>query len=278
MPMIRPASLFACAALPLLLSAQTQVRIVDPSALILRPDLGADAGAQAGLRAAGISPEMMQQAASLSDPARWPIGLRTDSARLANRMALRNYTAYLVCEYATEEGAHSIISVPAVYNYQMPEDLRAPTDIYLVLRSTGIEAVEATVMKEAPSKGPSWRNLRPARISRPDAVYATYDLAADEEAMAALEKAGLSKAEREAVVFRSHERNWPEGIDSFDRRYPRLKSFTKYKAFRLARWSDKVLVVVPAEVNRRAPEGVRPLIDIYMVFAADAVQVKEHRR
>ena len=79
------------------------------------------------------------------------------------------------------------------------------------------------------------------------------------------------------MVFRSHERNWPVGIDSFEKRYPKLKDFKKLKAYRLAKWEDKVLLAIPSEANRKVPEGIRPLIDVYMVFLADAVQVKEKK-
>lgn len=260
------------------LQAQTNVRIVMPAALVARPDLAQDAAAQAGLQAAGVTPEGIADVLRLSEPAALPNGLRSDSARTVHAGALRNYTAYLVCDYSDDEGPMSIISVPAAFNYHMPDDLRAKNDFYLVLRAGGIEPVEASALKEPPSKGPSWQRLRPARIIRPDAVYATYDLGDDAEALAALDKQGLSKAEIEAVVFRSHERNWPDGIDSFEKRFPRLKLFRKYKAYRLARWADKVLLVIPAEANRKAPAEVRPLIDVYMVFIAEAVQVKDKKK
>lgn len=258
-------------------SAQSGARIADPQALVPRPDLASDAGAQAGLKAAGHGPELIARINRLSEPDAWPEGLRTDSARAANRAALRNYAVARMCDFSNEEGAYTIVSVPAALNYHMPDHLRAKDDFYLVLRAGGVEAIDAEALREKPSKGPAWQRLRPARIVRPDAVFATYDLGDDPEALAALEKQGLSKAEIDAVVFRSHERNWPDGIDSFTERYPRLELFKKYKAFRLARWSDKVIVVIPAEANRKAPRDIRPYIDVYMVFTADAVKVQERK-
>ena len=256
-------------------TAQTGIRIVDPTALVLNPDLGNDRAAQTGMQAAGLDPALLQKAGLLGDPARWPTGLRTDSARMANKAALRNYTAYLICEYAADDGARSIVSVPAMGNYHMPDDLRANEDFYLVLRTGGTETIEATVMKPPASKGPAWKNLRPAKILAPEQVFATYDLTDDPEALATLEKQGLSKPEIDAVVFRAHERNWPDGIDSFDERFPKLANFKKYKAYRLAHWADKVLLVIPAEANKKIPEAMRPVLDIYMVFNAVAVEVKK---
>ncbi|MBK9177044.1 MAG: hypothetical protein IPM46_12085 [Flavobacteriales bacterium] len=263
---------------PIAARAQNAVRITDPSAIVLRPDLQSDAAAQAGMKAAGLSESVMTDATRLSEPAQWPVGLRSDSARAANKTAIGNYSAYLVCEYATEEGALSIVSVPSAFNYHMPDDLRAAQDLYLVVRSTGVQASEAAATRQPASKGPAWRGLRPAKILKPDGVYATFDLGDVTEAMAALEKQGLSESEVDAVVFRSHERNWPNGIDSFEKRYPKLASLKKYKAYRLARWGEKVLLVIPAEANKKAPEGLRPYLDIYMVFDATAVKVAERRK
>jgi hypothetical protein len=258
--------------------AQNVARINDPSAIVLQPDLARDAAALAGMQAAGLSEAVMQEAVRRSDPALWPIGLRSDSARMANRAAIANYAARLVCTYATDEGALGIIMIASASNLHMPEDLRSAADLYLVMRPAGFTVLDEAAMKEPPSKGPTWSNLRRARILKPDGVYATYDLADVPEAMEALDKQGLNKSEIEAVVFRSHERNWPEGIDSFEKRYPRLAQLKKLKALRLARWADKVILVIPAELNKKAPNGLRPYLDIYMVFDATSVQVAEKKR
>ncbi len=277
-PMQRLLLLALGIALGIAAHAQNAVRINDPSAIVLQPDLERDPAAQAGMKAAGLSASVMQAATRLSTASAWPAGLRTDSARMKNKAAVANYAAYVVCSYATDEGALSILSVPAANNHHMPEDLRSPSDFYLVLRPAGFTILDDNLTKEPPSKGPSWRNLKAARILKPDGVYATFDLGDVPEALDALDKQGLSKAEVEAVVFRSHERNWPDGIDSFEKRYPKLNQLKKYKAFRLARWDDKVLLVIPSELNKKAAAGLRPYLDIYMVFDSGAVQVKEKKR
>ncbi len=268
-------------ALPLLFLAsstqgQTGIRITDPAQMLAVPNLGNDA-AKAGMQAAGLSNDVIANADRLSTPANWPKGLRTDSARAANKTALRNYNAFLLFEYPTDEGALTVVTVPATANYHMPEDLRSTEDFILVLRAGGTELVEPTATRTPASKGPSWKNMRPAKIIKPDDVFATYHLADDAEALAALEKEGMSKAEIEAVIFRSQERNWPDGIDSFNERYPRLEGFKKYKAYQAISWADKVLLVIPVEANKKAPTGLRPYLDIYMVFAATAVEVKSKK-
>ena len=172
-------------ALPLLFLAsstqgQTGIRITDPAQMLAVPNLGNDA-AKAGMQAAGLSNDVIANADRLSTPANWPKGLRTDSARAANKTALRNYSAFLLFEYPTDEGALTVVTVPATANYHMPEDLRSTEDFILVLRAGGTELVEPTATRTPASKGPSWKNMRPAKIIKPDDVFATYHLADDAE-------------------------------------------------------------------------------------------------
>lgn len=273
---MKPLSLLSLLFSVLSASAQTGVRITDPGLIIATPELGNDA-AKAGMQAAGLAADVIENADRMSALGRLPIGLRTDSARTANKAALRNYRTQLLCEYATNEGPITLVSVPAVANYHMPDDLRAPEDFIIAVKAGGTEMIEPSAQRTPPSKGPGWKRMRPARITKPDDVFATYRLGEDAEAIAELEKQGMSKAEIEAVIFRSQERNWPDGIDSFNERYPRLNNFKKYKAYEAIRWSDKVLVVIPVEQNKKAPTGLRPYLDIYMVFAANAVEVKDKK-
>ena len=54
----------------------------------------------------------------------------------------------------------------------------------------------------------------------------------------------------------------------------KAKDLKKYKAFQAAAWDDKVLLVVPVDLNKRMPLTMRPHLDIYMVYAKSAVEVK----
>jgi len=109
-------------------------------------------------------------------------------------------------------------------------------------------------------------------------LFASYMLADDAAGMQALTDAGLSSAEIDAVVFRSHERNWPDGIDSFNERATHIARFVKYKACVAASWDDKVVLIIPVERNRKLPRPMRPYVDIYMVYARDAVTIRTPRR
>jgi hypothetical protein len=263
---------------PALLSAQDVLHIADPAAILPSAELGKEAGAKACLKEAGLDDAMADEVLLLGTASNWPVGLRTDSARTANAGAIRNYNVRRVCEHGVDSGMVSIVAVRALDNLHMPEDLRSRTDVYMLVRSEGLKVAETAAQRPAPSRGPSWRQLPSARILTPDALFATYDLSTDTVGMAVLRANGLSQPEIEAVIFRSHERNWPEGMDSFNERYPRLAELKGYKARLLAKWDDKVVLVVPAELNRKAPVGLRPYMDIYLVYSATAVEVKTKRR
>lgn len=255
-------------------SAQDAIRITDIAQLVRKPDLAQDQAVRSGMQAAGVADDRTQQALTLGKASNLPVGLRTDSALAANAAAVRNYNAHKVCSYADEAGPQVLVQVPASENYHMPEDLRSREDIFLVLPESALETALTDAQRPKPSKGPDWKRMKEARITAPDGVYATYDLAGDSTVVKALSQRGLSQPEIDAVVFRSHERNWPEGIDSFERRFPKAKDLKRYKAFQAATWDDKVLLVIPVEMNKRMPYTMRPHLDIYMVYAKSAVEVK----
>ncbi len=257
--------------------AQDAVRITDIAQLVRKPDLSQDAAVRSGMQAAGVDDARTQQALTLGKAANLPVGLSTDSALAANAGAVKNYSAHRICSYADEAGTQVIVQVPVSENYHMPEDLRTPEDMYLVLPEAALETALTDAMRPKPSKGPDYKRMREAKITVPDGVYATYNLGSDTTVLADLASHGMSQPEIDAVIFRCHESNWPDGIDSFERRYPKLKDFKKYKAFEAAHWDDKVLLVIPFELNKRLPIALRPHMDIYMVYAKSAVEVKKKK-
>lgn len=270
---LRSLILLALVPFTLGLIAQTEVRITNLNALNTPVNIGDNAEAKAGIRAQGIEAEHMEQVINFSNPAYWPIGLRTDSARQMNAEVAKNYVAILVCSYLTTEIPMVIVRIPAVSNVHMPEDMRMGQDFYLVLTEDDIVAAPAQVSIPKPSKGPSYGRMPKARITKPDGVYATYDLSKDEQALKELESRGLSQQEIDAVVFRSQQRNWPEGIDSFEERFPQLVKFKKFKAFSAAKWDGKVLLIIPADKNKKVHPMLRPYLDIYMVYEENSVAV-----
>lgn len=254
------------------LIAQQEVRIIDPQALVRHIDPATDRHVAAAVQAAGFSDELIARITKAHPVAKWPQGLRTDSAITAHIGALPNLVAYHLCNFTHEAQQLALVHIPSAENVHLPEDLRSREDLFLVMKPEGL-GVPPIAERPRASKGPSWKNMPKARITQPEYVYATYNLAQDPLALHTLEKRGLSQAEIEAVVFRSHERNWPDGIDQFEKRRTKLKLFKKYKAHIAAKWENKVLLVIPAELNYDLPTGLRPYMDIYMVYTDPAVAV-----
>lgn len=255
--------------------AQPHVKIIDPAVLDAAPDVRKAKGAQAGLQASGITREQEELVLKYGDRAYWPIGIRNDSARAANAPYVRNYACFRVCTYLQDSTPMAVLMVPARENIHMPEEMRPLADFYLVAPERALTAANTGKPRPEISRGPRWKDRPQARILKPDDLYATYDLAHDSTGLAALRQRGMGQPEIDAVVFRSHERNWPDGIDDFENRYPRIQDFRKYKAYLGAAWGDKVLLIVPVEKNRGLPVAMRPFVDLYFVYAASAVQVKK---
>jgi len=258
--------------------AQYEVRITHPEVLRTSNDVLKGKAAKAGLQAAGLPEDQQQQVLLNSSTDVWPTGLANDSARKANAPYIKNYSAFRLFSYTEEEVPLTVVMLPAKDNIHMPEELRPAADLFVVLPDSALTAVEAPKTRPEISRGPRWKNRDMALILRPDELYATYDLGNDETARKALEASGMSQPEIDAVVFRSHERNWPDGIDSFDERAPLLNNFKKYKTYVGADWDDKVLVIVPVDKNKSMPKLMRPYVDVYFVYAKTALQVKAQKK
>lgn len=262
--------LFLCS---IVAQAQQQVKITDPAALDKDFILHKSKPGEASLKNSGLTEEQQQVVLKYSDVAYWPLGISNDSARTANAPYIQNYAAYKVSTFSEDSVARAVLMVPAQANIHMPEEMRPLADFYLVVPEKALTEVVAAKPRPTISRGPSWKNNRTAKIIKTDELYATYDLGSDSAGLAALAKRGMSEAEIDAVVFRSTDRNWPDGIDSFDERALCLNSFSKYKAYLGAQWNDKVLLIIPVDKNRKMPLLMRPYVDLYFVYSADAVEI-----
>ena len=257
---------------------QQQVKIIDPGQILLDPELHKSKAAIAGMQAAGITSEQEDLVLNYSDPKYWPVGLASDSARIANAPYFQNYMTFPLCSYMDDSTRMNVVMVPAKENIHMPEDMRPIADLYFVVPASATEEVKPPMPRPVISKGPRWKNLPEAKIISPGDLYATYDMATDAEGIEALNKRGMSQPEIDAVIFRSQERNWPEGIDQFDERFPKLDQFKKYKAYVGAKWGGKVLLIIPTEKNKKMPILLRPYVDIYFVYDEKAVEVKKSKK
>lgn len=261
------------AALPGLF-AQQEVRITDATALDGAPDVRKVKGVEEALQAAGFPKEEIRIIREYGDRSQWPEGIRSDTARAARAPYIINYVGFRLCNFMQDTVQGAVVMIPAAYNDHMPEEMRPPGDLYIALPERALANAGKPKPRPAVSRGPRWERRPKVKIIKPDGLYGTYDLAADPAALAALEGGGLSRAEIDAVIFRSTERNWPDGIDSFEKRFPRIDRFRKYRAYLGAKWDDKVLLIVPAAKNRRMPVLMRPYMDLYFVYSATAVKVE----
>ena len=258
--------------------AQQQVKISDVRILDNPEQVRKSRGAEAALQAVGVTAEQMAQVLTYGDTDHWPEGIKVDSMRLRNQPYIQNYACFRVASYPEDSVLKTIIMVPARENIHMPEAMRPLSDFYLLVPNTSIADVNTGKLRPEISRGPKWKNLAPAKILRPEDLYATYDIGRDSVALKALSDRGLSQAEIDAVIFRSTDRNWPDGIDSFEERQKLLPKFSKYKAFLGAKWDDKVLLIVPVEKNKKQPILMRPFVDLYFVYNASAVEVKAKKK
>ncbi len=256
------------------LFAQQQVKIMDATALSTAPDVRKDKAAVEALRTGELGNDEIVQVLQYGDRDFWPAGIRSDTALRSNMPYVQNYVGFRICAFKQDSTMMALVMVPAASNMHMPEVMRPLADFYLVLPEQALAQAEPNRPRPAISRGPRWKNRPKVKIIKPGDLYGTYDLASDSAGLEVLAQRGMSKPEIDAVVFRSTERNWPDGIDNLSSREPFLKKFTKYHAYLGARWDDKVMLIVPVEKNRRMPTAMRPFVDLYFIYKASGVAVK----
>ena len=254
--------------------AQNAVRIVDIAALAQVRTVDGDRAVEAALAAAGSPEQEVRAVMASGNKMLWPAGIRGDSALVANAAHIQDYRCFRVGTFPQDSIMMAIVSIPAKANLDLPLTMRPDSDLYMVLPERALRAAAPPRLRPLVSKGPSWENRAKVKIQKPEAVYAAYNIGADSAAVKAMLGAGMSKSEIDAVVFRSTERNWPDGIDSFEERWPELNLFKKYRAYLGALWGNKALVIVPMQENQKMPPMLRPYVDMYFVYDADALLVK----
>lgn len=257
--------------------AQNHVKITDAKALDSAPDVQKAKAVQAGLAASGLPEDQSALVLKFGDHSYWPEGIREEKQRHENAPYIQNYSCFRICTFPQDSVAMAVLMVPAKENIHMPEIMRPLADFYLVLPERALTPVGTEKPRPEISRGPKWTNLPEAKIIKPDELYATYDLSQDSTGLVALAAKGMSPAEIDAVVFRSQERNWPDGIDSYDERSAKLDKFKKYKAYLGAKWDDKVLLIIPVEKNKKQPTLLRPFVDLYFVYNTSGVEVTKKK-
>lgn len=252
--------------------AQGEVRITDPQALEEAPAVNRVEQVEAALLRAGLSAREVGIVSKYGAHRYWPSGIASPAQRTANRPYLVNYVVFRLATFQRDTADWSVVMVPANENLHMPERLRPKGDFFLVLPSRALQGQPRPRPRPPLRDGPAWHRRKRARILQPAGLYGNYALKDDSTALQAMRQAGMDEGAIQVVAFRSKQANWPEAINSFDKRQHQLKRIAKYRTYEAARWEDKVLLIVPAKKNARMPKAMRPCFDIYFVHALDGIR------
>lgn len=103
-------------------------------------------------------------------------------------------------------------------------------------------------------------------------LYASYTLTAQEEQQLAAQIRDAALMQ-EIKVF-SQETNWPEAINTLNKRLAVRRMLTSYTYYKLAVVGTRTLVVVPADKNRDLPAAFIPQTNMYMFFNSRSVLQK----
>lgn len=76
------------------------------------------------------------------------------------------------------------------------------------------------------------------------------------------------------VVTYSQEQNWPDAVNTLEKRLNARTTMLKYRFFKVGVVGNKTIVAVPAAKNRHMPYGFVPAGAMYMIFKTEAVKGK----
>lgn len=103
-------------------------------------------------------------------------------------------------------------------------------------------------------------------------LYSTYKMTAQEEQQLASQV--RDAAWLQEIQLNLQEANWPEAINTLQKRIEVRSTLMRYKYYKLAVVGNRTLVVVPADKNRHMPAGFVPRNNLYMFFNARSVLLK----
>lgn len=112
----------------------------------------------------------------------------------------------------------------------------------------------------------SWSDRPTVAITDPGALFSTFDLAGDADAMNALKAAGLSSPDIGRVLAGCHESNWPIDINTLAGRGARRDQIMHYRVRRVCTWQDFSLLVVPTGENSHMPAGMTSGEDFFFIM------------
>jgi hypothetical protein len=113
------------------------------------------------------------------------------------------------------------------------------------------------------------KKLQQVTVSDISELYSTYKLTKPEQQQLANQV--KSEALLNEITTYSNEAQWPDAVNSLQKRLQVRPSLMKYHFYKVATVGTKTIVSVPAEKNRHMPQGFVPSSPMYMIFASNVV-------
>ena len=109
-------------------------------------------------------------------------------------------------------------------------------------------------------------------ITKSDDLFADYPLTKHDADKKALLDNGISDADLTDILQRSKEgAMWPDSLRSLEARNRHRVDIAHYRAYQVATFGNKCLLVIPAKLNKHLPKGIAPKETFYMIFAAKSI-------
>ncbi|TXI84105.1 MAG: hypothetical protein E6Q37_09070 [Crocinitomicaceae bacterium] len=274
--------LFTLFLIPLLSDAQLRqvaAKIVNPGALYSSYDFEEDHGKlKPAIRVSGSSADVTR-IITYSNETNWPAAMQQLDSRISNRANIQLYTVYKILHTSD----YCILIVPAAENKHMPENMRPSQDIFFIMTLDGAafegnipdaHAVESYDEDEEDEEGSGV-----TKIVAPGDLYSTFDLNNNASMRAIVVESGILTEEQFQVIVKlAHEKNWPSGISSLEKRIAvaeKMKEYTAYYIMHFGENEEYVLVWIPIDENVHMPVAMRPTDQegFYFVLKSTAVEI-----
>lgn len=110
----------------------------------------------------------------------------------------------------------------------------------------------------------------PVKITDPGEIFSTYMIS--EEEIKFLKEEGFSQAEIDTIQKYGTEKQWPAGMNNLTSRFANPDKIKSYHAYKLTKFNDKIIIVIPSQRNTVEEEEWAPVHDIYIVIGVGGVK------
>lgn len=116
------------------------------------------------------------------------------------------------------------------------------------------------------------RKLKEVQVTDMGDLYSDYVFSKTDKEELALQIKSPSLIEQ--VITYSREKNWPEAVNTLEERLKVRATLLKYRFYKVATIGNKTILAVPAEKNRKMPQGFVPAGAMFMIFKSSTVILK----